>query len=89
MSGSLAGASFFYRAGDFPYQGQELRAFGLLVHDLVSRLEQSEDPLQSKGKVGQLQDVVQLCVGNNSNACERPTFCSVHARLTIILEQRH
>lgn len=39
-----AGASFFYKkGGPVPFEGQEVRAFGLLLDDLVQRLELSFD----------------------------------------------
>ena len=38
--GPFAGASFFYKkGGPVPFEGQEVRSFGLLLNDLVQRLE--------------------------------------------------
>jgi hypothetical protein len=35
-----AGASFFYKkGGPVPFEGQEVRAYGLLLNDMIQRLD--------------------------------------------------
>lgn len=81
--GNAAGASFFYEAGDVPYEAQEVRAYGLLLHDLVSRLRQADDHVQSEvDTVKLLQEVVEVCNGKTSFALQRPTFSVVLKKLT-------
>ena len=81
--GNAAGASFFYKAGDVPYEAQEVRAYGLLLHDLVSRLKQVDEHVQSEvDTVKVLQEVVEVCNGKASVALQRPTFSVILEKLT-------
>ena len=77
----IAGASFFYQAGNVPYEAQEVRAYGLLLHDLVSRLKQAVEQ-SDKDTAGILQEIVQQCIGNKAVTIQRPTFSMLHDRLT-------
>ncbi|KAL0019397.1 hypothetical protein WJX77_007861 [Trebouxia sp. C0004] len=75
------GASFFYQAENLPYEAQEVRAYGLLLHDLVSRLKQADDQ-SSKDTARVLQNIVQQCIGNKAVTAQRPTFYMLHEKLT-------
>ncbi len=77
----IAGASFFYQAGNVPYEAQEVHAYGLLLHDLVSRLKHVDEQ-SDKHTAGILQEIVQQCIGNKAVTNQRPTFCKLHERLT-------
>lgn len=74
--GITAGASFFYQEDKVPYQQQEVRAYGLLLKDLVARLEPSEEENQlasCQQRQTTLHDVVQKCVAS-ADVLQRPKF---------------
>ena len=80
-----AGASFFYQTGDVPYETQEVRAYGLLLHDLVSRLKQSESDAKADWhKVEVLKEVVQSCTDGGAVASGRPSFSIVLDQIATI-----
>jgi hypothetical protein len=85
------GASFFYHVGSpVPYEAFEVRAFGLLLHDMVRRLETASSgaeasPLSPRSVHQDLSKLVEDCIG--SSAAQRPRFGSVFNRLTV-LERR-
>ena len=70
-----AGASFFYAAGTVLYEAQEVRAFGLLLQDLVFRIDQTPGQVQQH-QIVKLQGLVQLCVKSGA-ATQRPEFSVV------------
>ena len=58
-----------------------MRAYGLLLHDLVSRLKQADE--QSDKDTGRiLQKIVQQCIGNTTVTIQQPTFSMLLERLT-------
>ena len=58
-----------------------MRAYGLLLHDLISRLKQADEQ-SDKDKARILQEIVQQCIGNKAVTAQRPTFYMLHERLT-------
>ncbi len=58
-----------------------MRAYGLLLHDLVSRLKQADEQ-SNKDTARILQKIVQQCIGNEAVTAQRPTFYMLHERLT-------
>lgn len=77
-----SGASFFYQSGSVSYEAHEVRAFGLLLKDLVMRTRREvagDSPNQDSH--GVLQHVVSLCTGNKVPATQRPSFNQVFAHL--------
>lgn len=76
------GASFFYLPGSVPYEAHEVRAFGLLLEDLVSRTRTDVATFPpDQDSYGVLQDVVLLCIDNNITAAQRPSFGQLYAQL--------
>ena len=82
------GASFFYQPGSVSYEAHEVRAFGLLLKDLVTRTRRKvaddspgESSCPDQGSHGVLQHVVSLCTGNEVTAAQRPSFSQVYAHL--------
>ena len=58
-----------------------MRAYGLLLHDLVSRLKRAHD--QSNTETARiLEEIVQQCIGSKAVTIQRPTFYILHERLT-------
>ena len=52
-----------------------MRAYGLLLHDLVARLKWSEHIAQSEQDDFELlQEIVKLCIGISADALQRPSF---------------
>ena len=64
-----------------PYEAQEVRAYGLLLHDLVSRLKQASEQCD-KDAARILQEIVQQCIGNTASTTQRPTFYMLYDKLT-------
>ena len=64
------------------YEAHEVRAFGLLLKDLVMRTRREvagDSPDQDSH--GVLQHVASLCTGNKVPAAQRPSFNQVIAHL--------
>lgn len=68
-----AGASFFYQTDSVPYQQQEVRAYGLLLKDLVARLETENQAADCAQQHTILCDIVEQCV-IDPDVLQRPTF---------------
>lgn len=78
------GASFFYQPGGVSYQAQEVRAYGLLLKDLASRVRRDvcvEEPDQQSYEA--LHHIVLLCTDSSITATLRPSFSQLHAKLNI------
>ena len=75
----VIGASFFYKPHDgVPYQAQEVRAFGLFLQDLVTRMHTSQ-----KGMRTTLEKLASQCI--HMAAVRRPTFLDIHTSLLVLL----
>ena len=78
-----AGASFFYQPGGLSYEAQEVRAYGLLLKDLVSRIRVSSATNQTdQDNHKTLQETVLLCTDSTSATSQRPGFSQLHNKLT-------
>ena len=78
-----AGASFFYEPGAVPYEGQEARAFGLFLADLLDRMDtQDEDSMASTA----LQGIKGACL--TPLPSERPAFRRIASHCHSVLEVR-
>ena len=76
------GASYFYQPGGVSYEAQEVRAFGLLLKDLVSRIKlELVDDQPDQDSYDVLQHVLSLCTESNTLARQRPTFSQLYAKL--------
>lgn len=76
------GASFFYQPGSVSYEAHEVRAFGLLLEDLVTRMRREvANDSPDHDSHGVLQHVVLLCTDNQVTAAQRPSFSQVYAHL--------
>ena len=76
FAGIPAGASFFYQEDNVPYQQQEVRAYGLLLKDLVARLESTHEESQLASCQQQqttLHTAVQKCAAS-TDVVQRPKF---------------
>lgn len=81
------GASFCYtRDGAAPYEAQEVRAFGLLLCDLVARLAPTSHPAGGPELGGALGAIVGECLCAAPAA--RPTFAQLAARLARLVSVR-
>ncbi|KAL4857990.1 Plant intracellular Ras-group-related LRR protein 5 [Chlorella vulgaris] len=81
------GASFAYhKGGAVPYEAQEVRAFGLMLADMVQRLDIDFKGMDQVLKAQQdLLSLVQQCV--SGPPIRRPTFGAVRRRLRDIQKQ--
>lgn len=72
----VEGASFFYHPGPVSYEAQEVRAFGLMLADLVERLQPDEVGSEGADLLASIRDE---CLSSPWSL--RPSFAAVQARL--------
>jgi hypothetical protein len=75
---ALAGASFFYHPGAVPYEAQEVRAYGLMLCDLVDRIC-PEDAASDLSRL--LRSVRDECLATPWML--RPSFATLQSRLSV------
>ena len=79
------GASFCYaRSAAAPFQAQEVRAFGLLLADMVARLAPGGPSAGGAALGGVLGALAGECLA--APPAERPTFKHLAARLQALVE---
>ncbi|KAL4457710.1 hypothetical protein ABPG75_012575 [Micractinium tetrahymenae] len=81
------GASFpYHKGGPVPYEAHEVRAFGLMLNDMVQRLDIGFEGMEALlSAQRELLALVQQCIGGPP--ARRPTFGAVGRRLRAIQKQ--
>lgn len=81
------GASFpYHKGGPVPYEAHEVRAFGLMLADMVQRMDIAFQGMEALLEAQrELLALVQACIG--APAVKRPTFGAVGRRLRAIQKQ--
>ncbi|KAL4442982.1 hypothetical protein ABPG77_008473 [Micractinium sp. CCAP 211/92] len=81
------GASFpYHKGGPVPYEAHEVRAYGLMLNDMVQRLDIGFEGMEALlSAQRELLSLVQQCIGGKP--AQRPTFGAVGRRLRAIQKQ--